>query len=60
MKVGDVVLVNPAKGRPCIIVSMEAHNATGLIPDCVTLYVPQHSYKIPMNKKWIEVISAKK
>ena len=58
MQVGDLVLVNPAKGRPCIIVSMEARNAAGVLPECVKLYVPEHGYTIPMNKKWIEVISS--
>ena len=57
MKVGDLVLVNPAKGRPCVIVNMEARNETGMLPNCITLFVPEHNYKIPMNRKWIEVIS---
>jgi len=57
MKVGDLVLVNPAKGRPCIITNMEASNEAGIIPECVTLYVLGHDYKIPMHKKWIEVLS---
>lgn len=58
MKVGDLVLVNPAKGRPCIIVSMKANNEAGdILPGCVTLYVPEHEYALPMHKKWIEVIS---
>ena len=59
MQVGDLVLVNPAKGQPCIIINMEARNATGVLPNCVTLYVPYHEYAIPMNKKWIEVIDAR-
>ena len=56
MQVGDLVLVNPAKGQPCVVVSMEAQNEAGILPNCVTLYVPYHGYTIPMNKKWIEVI----
>ena len=57
MQVGDLVLVNPAKGRPCIIVSMQASNEAGILPECVTLYVFEHGDTLPMDKKWIEVLS---
>ena len=58
LKVGDMVLVNPAKGLPCIVVSMQANNEAGILPKCVTLYVLEHGYTLPMNKKWIEVLSS--
>ena len=58
MKVGALVLVKPAKGQPCVIISMEAQDETGILPECITLYVPHHGGALPMNKKWIEVISA--
>ena len=57
MQVGDMVLVNPAKGQPCIIVSMQASNEAGILPECVTLYVFEPGCTLPMNKKWIQVIS---
>ena len=58
MQVGDLVLVKPAGGVPCIVVNLQASNAGGLLENCVTLYVPHHNARLPMNKKWLEVISA--
>ena len=58
MQIGDLVLVHPAKGRPCVIVSLTAEPVAGAYMDnCVTIWVPDYNTTIPMNKKWIEVIS---
>ena len=63
MKVGDLVTISPARHGFYLITSLNAveHRATVSfpLPDCVmvvNLADPMHG-ELPMNKKWIEVIS---
>ena len=58
MRVGDLVIVGPHASKPCVVVGMEARNEAGVLPDCVLLWVPDCTGKVPMNKKWITVINA--
>ena len=58
MQVGDLVLIGPNyDGHTCIIVDTSAQNEAGPLPECVTIHIPHNGYTIPMNKKWIKVIS---
>ena len=58
MQVGDLVLIGPNyNGHICVVVDLEACDWTGPLPDCVTIHVPHNKYTIPMQKKWIKVIS---
>ena len=57
-RLGDLVLVGPDyQGAPSIIVDTEARDKAGHLQDCVTIHVPHNGYTIPMNKKWLKVIS---
>jgi len=64
MKVGDLVVVGPSVEGTYIVTSMKAQDYhTGReLPTCVMLGQlegpPCFSGPLPMDKKWIEVISA--
>lgn len=53
MKVGDLVTIKPARGSFCIITSI---NVFGL-PSCVEVWYPEPNMILPMEKRWIEVVS---
>ena len=64
MKVGDLVEVGPSVGGTYIITSVKAHDYEGreLPPSCVMLGQLRGpaclSGPMPMDKKWIKIISA--
>ena len=53
MQVGDLITIKPSRGSICIITSMDAFD----LPNCVNVWYPEANVIVPMNKKWIEVIS---
>ena len=60
MRTGDLVLVGPVydDSAPCIVIDLKAFDWNGKhLPDCVTIHVFHNKYTIPMDKKWIKVIS---
>jgi len=64
MKVGDLVTVGPSVGGTYIITSTEArdHHDNRKLPTCVMLGQLEgpncFSGPLPMDKKWIKIISA--
>ena len=59
MKVGDLVVVNPARIGFYVITSIEAYDPMlGVkVPHCVTLVSTDNTADGPMNKKWNEVVA---
>ena len=57
MKVGDLVVVRPAKGNYYIISKLEAYENSMKLPNCVLLYNVEDGTAHPMDKKWIDVVS---
>jgi len=66
MNIGDLVTVAPAKTGLYIITSLDGHHSVdGELPECVMLAPVSNvaSYSpnpLPMEKKWVEVISENK
>jgi len=64
MKIGDLVVVHPAKSSMCLIVGCQPEREnnwpdTNGIPlgKLWELYTPEEKDIIPMHEKWIEVIN---
>ena len=61
MKIGDLVTVRPARTGIYFITDLKASEGYGPyllpLPDCVMIIEPETGMEIPVQKRWIEVIS---
>jgi len=61
MKIGDLVTVKPARGGLYFITNLNASEGFGPyllpLPDCVMVTDIETGMELPMDKKWVEIIS---
>ena len=62
MKIGDLVrFSNRDNGTYCIVVSEEAYDQLGVcLPTCVMIAIPEAEVVVPMDRKFLKVVSRAK